>query len=171
MYLARKITRAKWEPKPELSADEISADAITSDLRTQDNSLSFWQCGIAEQDKLEEAALAIAAGRDSIDRLDIIWLADDELREDGHTLKNTEGRTPAIELSKLHVDVCRLDYLRLGKIARSIVKALKEKRHLRLTKTRVRKLLTSAVGQGRIDIDEIEDKVKTEVLESLQTGK
>lgn len=108
MYLARKITRAKWEPKPELSADEISADAITSDLRTQDNSLSFWQCGIGEQDELEEAALAIAAGRDSIDRLDIIWLGDDELRGHGQTLKNTEGRTPAIELSKLHFDVCRL---------------------------------------------------------------
>ena len=50
-----------------MSAGEISADAITGDLRTQGNSLSFWQCGIAEQDKLEEAALAIAAGRDSID--------------------------------------------------------------------------------------------------------
>ncbi|MDE0511643.1 MAG: hypothetical protein OXI88_07660 [Gammaproteobacteria bacterium] len=171
MFLARKITRAKWEPKRELSADEISADAITSDLRTQDNSLSFWQCGIAEQGKLEEAVLAIAAGRDSIDRLDIVWLADNDLRKDGQTLKNTEGRTPAIDLSKLHVDVCRLDYIRLGKIARSIVIALKEKRYLRLTKTRVKKLLTSAVGQGRIDIDGLEDKVKTEVLESLQTGK
>ncbi len=171
MFLARKITRAKWESKPGLSEDEISADAITSDLRTQNNTLSFWRCDIAEQNKLEEAALAIAAGRDSIDRLDIVWLADDDLREDGQTLENTEGRTPAIELSKRHVDVCRLDYLRLGKIAYCIVKALKENRYQRLTKNHVRKLLTSAVGQGRIDINDLGVKVKKELLEFLQREK
>ena len=171
MFLARKITRAKWGPNRELSTDEISADAITSDLRTQDNSLSFWQCGIAEPVKLEEAALAIAAARNSVDRLDIIWLADDELQDDGQTLKITQGRTPVIELAKLHVDVCRLDYIRLGKIARSIVGAIKEKRCQRLTKTRVKMLLTTAVGQGRIDIDDLEDKVQIEVLKTLETGK
>ncbi len=171
MYLARKITRAKWEPKRELSDDEISADAITSDLRTQDNSLSFWQCGREEPVRLEEVALAIAAGRDSVDRLDIVWLTDNELRDDGQTLKNTEGRTPVIDLSKLHVDVCRLDYIRLGKIAHNVVRALDENRYKRITKPGVKKLLTDAVGQGRIEIDDLEDKIKTEVLESLEKGK
>ena len=35
MFLARKITRAKWSNKAELSADEIPADAVTADLRTR----------------------------------------------------------------------------------------------------------------------------------------
>ena len=151
--------------------DEISADAITSDLRTQDNSLSFWQCGKEEAVRLEEVALAIAAGRDSVDRLDIVWLVDDELKDDGQTLKSTEGRTPVVELSKLHVDVCRLDYIRLGNIARRVVRALEENRYKRISKPRVKKLLTDAAGQGRIDIDALEDKVKSEVLESLETRK
>ena len=171
MFLARKITRAKWKPKRELSEDEIPADAITGDLRTRDNSLSFWQCGSEGQVKLEEAALAIAAGRDSVDRLDIVWLTDDELREDDQTLKNTEGRSPVIDLSRLHVDVCRLDYIRLGKIAHRVVRALDDNRYKRITKPRVKKLLTDAVGQGRIEIDDLEDKIKTEVLGSLEKGK
>ena len=148
MFLARKISRAKWEANRVLSAGEISADAITGDLRTQDNSLSFWRCGIGDKTKLEEVALAIAAGRDSVDKLDIVWLADNDLRDDGQILRNIEGRTPVAELAKLHVDVCALDYVRLGKVAHRVVTALEEKRYLRLTKLRVKKLLTVAVGQG-----------------------
>ena len=41
MFVARMITRAKWDPKPELQTGEISADAVTGDLRTRYNSLSF----------------------------------------------------------------------------------------------------------------------------------
>lgn len=170
MFLARKITRAKWEAKQELSTGEISADAITGDLRTQDNSLSFWQCGIGDKTKLEEVALAIAAGRDTVAKLEIVWLADDDLRDDGQILKNTEGRTPVADLAKLHVDVCALDYARLGKIAHRVVTAIKEKRYLRLTKLRIKKLLTIAVDQGRIGIEDLEDKIQVEVLKSLQKG-
>ena len=32
MFLARKISRAKWEVKRDLSEGEISADAVTADL-------------------------------------------------------------------------------------------------------------------------------------------
>ena len=34
MFLARKITRAKWNPQKGLSEGEIVADAVTADLRT-----------------------------------------------------------------------------------------------------------------------------------------
>ena len=167
MFLARKITRAKWETKLELSAGEISADAVTSDLRTQENSLSFWQCGTGEEAEVKEAVLAIASARDRVDRLDLVWLADDELRADGQTLKNTAGRTPITELARRHVDVCRLDYVRLGKVARRVVIAIEEDRYLRLTKVRVTKLLAAAVGQGRIDLGNLQKNVRAEVRESL----
>ena len=69
MFLARKITRAKWNPKNGLSAGEIPADAVTVDLRTRENSLSFWRCGLGEKEQVEEAALAIAAAGDRVDSL------------------------------------------------------------------------------------------------------
>ncbi len=74
MFLARKITRAKWKTREELSAGEISADAVTADLKTQGNALSFWQCHTATNSDVEEAALAIAAARDRVARLDVVWL-------------------------------------------------------------------------------------------------
>ncbi len=43
MFLARKITQAKWRPKEGFADGEIAADAVNADLRTQDNSLSFWR--------------------------------------------------------------------------------------------------------------------------------
>ena len=59
MYLARKISRAKWGAGGLLTPDEIPADAITLDLRTQGNALSFWQGGGGTKKEVEEAALAL----------------------------------------------------------------------------------------------------------------
>ena len=70
------------------------------------------------------------------------------------TAKHSEtlqGRTPVPELSKLHVDVRRLDYVRLGKVAQRVAGAIEGGRYTRLTKARVTKLLTEAVKQARVD--------------------
>ncbi len=163
MFLARKISRAKWESKRGLSVDEIPADGVTVDLKTQQNSLSFWRCPSEEQSDLENAALAIAAGRDTVDRLDMVWLPDDELEGDGLTLSNTKGRTPVPELTDLHVDVTRLDYVRLGNVARSVVAALEANRYLRIPKARVKQLLVEAVNQDRINLDDLNHKLREEV--------
>ena len=131
MFLARKITRAKWDTGQELSAGEISADAVTSDLRTKENTLSFWNCRTETNGDVEDAVLAIAAAGDRLDRLDVVWLAYDELQADGQTFRNTGGRTPVRELADRHVDVCKLDYTRLGKVARRVVAAIEDKRYRR----------------------------------------
>ncbi len=163
MFLARKITRAKWETKQELSAGEISADAVTGDLKTQDNSLSFWMCGSGEKAEVEEVALAIAAPRDHVARLDIVWFSDDELRADGQQWQETDGRTPVAEFVARHVDVYRLDYVRLGKVARRVVTAIEEDRYLLLTKARVKKLLAAAVAQGHIALNDLSKGIQAEV--------
>ena len=165
MFLARKITRAKWSNNTQLSAAEIPADAVTADLRTRENALSFWQCGDGTLIEVEDAALAIAAAGDRIDRLDLIWLADEELQNDGQTFRNTPGRTPVPELSKLHVDVHRLDYVRLGKVAHRVAGAIEGGRYTRLTKARVTKLLTEAVKQARVDPTGLSDNIRADVAE------
>lgn len=162
MFLVRKITRAKWESKKELSSEEIPADAVTVDLRTKDNSLSFWECELDSKENIEEIALAIVAAGHHIERLDLIWIADEKFKEDGQTRKYSEGRTPLEDLAKQHVDVYRLDYVRLGKIASRITAAIKTDNHLRLTKKSLTKLLVAAVKQGRINLDRLEEKIRTE---------
>ena len=170
MFLARKITRAKWEPKKKLSVGEISADAVTADLRTRENSLSFWRCGLGEQSQIEDVVLAIASAGERLDKLDIVWLSEDDLQADGQTFQDTDGLTPVTEFVKRHVDVCRLDYVRLGKVARRIATAIEENRYRRLSKKRITDLLAAAVGQGRIKLADLQESIAAEVQKSIEAG-
>ena len=167
MFLARKITRAKWEPKQDFADGEIPADAVTADLRTQGNSLSLWQCGDATMHEVEEAALALATAGNQVDKLDIVWLSDGDLHADGQNWVGTEGRTPVTDLIRRHVDLSLLDYARLGKIAHRIVAAMEEGRYIRLTRRRVTDLIATAVRRGRVELDDLEEKVRNEVSKSL----
>ena len=163
MFLARKIARAKWEPKQDLSEGEISADALTGDLRTTGNALSFWRCGKGAEDDVEEAVLAIATSGDRLDKIDIVWLDEADLRIDGQTLRNSPGATPIKELANRHVDVCRLDCVRLGSIAHRAVASIQANRCRRLKRRQVRELVTTAVEQDRIDLDELPEHIRAEI--------
>ena len=167
MFLARMITRSKWEPKSGIESGEISADAVTGDLRTQDNALSFWRCGSGTGNDLEDTVLAIAAGRTDIAKVELVWLDAEDLQSDGQTMKDSHGRTPVRELAHLHVDLCRLDFERLGRVARRVDSALNEERYRRLTRVGVKDLLENAVRSGRIDINDLQDKVRNEIQTSL----
>ena len=133
MFLARRISRAKWDAA-EWAAGEIPADAVTVDLRTHSNTLSFWQCPTGTDSDVAMAALAIAAGCERPDKLDIVWVADEELQADGQTLRNTAGRTPVTNMEVMHVDVSGLDYVRLGKVASRIVAAIEAGQYRRFRK-------------------------------------
>ena len=167
MFVARMITRAKWDPKPELQTGEISADAVTGDLRTRYNSLSFWRCAGATKGDVEDVALAIAAGRDAVAKIEIVWVKEEDLQADGQTLVTTDGHTPVADFVRCHVDVRRLDYERLGKVGRRIVASIAANQHSLLTRKRVRDLLESAVSAGRISLDELSEKIRADLLTSL----
>ena len=98
MFLVRKITRAKWEPRQGFSSEEIPADAATVDLRTKGNSLSFWKCESDSRENIEEVALAIVAAGNSVERLDLVCIGNDKLQEDVQMWKDTAGRTPVEDL-------------------------------------------------------------------------
>ena len=165
MFLVRTITRAKWEFRSDL--DAVSADAITGDLRTKSNTLSFWRCASEAEDDLTETALAIAAGRDKIDKLEIVWLVASDLQADGQTLKNTDGRTPLKAFINRHVDICQLDYVRLGRISDRVVSAMDADQYLRFTPSSVKKPLVNAVRQNRIVLGDLKGKTGDEVKNYL----
>ena len=168
MYLVRKISRAKWDKQFNtdrgLAKEEISADAVTGDLRTQSNSLSFWRCSASEPNSIGDAALAIAAAGDRLDKLDIVWISDSELCNDGHVLRSTKGRTSVRDLVETHVDICNLDYTRLGRIAERVYIAIQDQHCRRLSRTQVKKLLESAIRHGRIASVDLRQGVRSEIL-------
>ena len=167
MMLARGITRFKWEKGERLAAGELPADAVTGDLRTRDNRLSFWRCAQNGQDRFEDAAMAIAAARDDLDKVEIVLVDDEELREDGQTLEDSGGNTPVSEMVERHVDVCRLDHVRLGRVARRVARAIRRDDDRRFTRARVRRLLASGVRSNRLELADLREKLRSEVHKSL----
>ena len=162
-YLARKISRAKWEIKPSMGQDEISADAITGCLRTQDNALSFWQCNLNEED-VTEVVLALVTSMQRIDAMQIVLLHRNELEADIFTLKSTPGNTPIDDLHSRHRDVVNLDMKRLCALAEKIATKVRgDSDCYQFTRVKVREILHQAVKTGRVRIDQLQDKVQGEI--------
>lgn len=157
MFLAIKINLPKWKKKQDILQEEISADAVTADLRTNSNKLSFWkfndQCEIEQG--IRDVALAVIAAGNHVEKIEIVWLYASALCNDGHILKPTLGRTAATELAQLHMDVCGLDYVRLGSLAQHINEAIIGERHRRFTKKQAKCLLKEACEKGRVTVGEL----------------
>ena len=168
MFLARVISRAKWEQKEWMHEEEISADAVTADLRTQNNSLSFWRCGNGSDEEINNVVLAIAAGRDKIDKVEIVLIDDEDLKTDGQTIEASKGRTPVESLVELHVDVMQLDYSRLGKVACRVASAVAADQYHRVSKQRVATLLVTAINGGEVlQIEGLNEKLRPQVQKLL----
>jgi len=163
MFIARKISRAKWSQSADLGEGEISADAVTADLRTSRNTLSFWHCGAGNPEEIENAVLALAPAADRIDRVDVVWLQHEQLQEDGQTFERSPGRTPVAGAVHQHLDLRRLDVVRLQRVAHRVAEALEHDQYLRLTKTQVKRLLTSALEARRVDSDQLSRKIREEL--------
>ena len=126
--------------------------------------LSFlWKCGGATESEIEDAALAIAAAGQRIDKIDIVWLDYDILLNDGLEFRDTQGRTAVTDLAQLHVDLCKLDYIRLGRVAHRVRLAIGDQECGRINRPRVKQLLKVALDQGRIDEDQLSEHLQKEI--------
>jgi hypothetical protein len=170
-FLARKVSKAKWEEKGGvgLADGEISADAITGDLRTTENTLSFWKAEQADDTLWQQVTLAIAAGAERLDKIDIVWLEGATLIDSGITLEDTPGKTPVKDLISYHVDAKNLDLIRLGKVAGLVAHALRDQqqRFKRVPVRDVLALLVDAVRANRMQLSDLHHKVREEVQKKL----
>ena len=166
MFLIRKIGRAKWDKKSghdwnlELEKDEIPADALTIDLKTKENKLSFWQSETDQDVDLKQVVLAILSAGDRLDKIDYVWIKKDDLIADGLFLENTKGKTPVVNLIERHVDIIKLDYVRLGLVAKRVDHAIENKQCDRLRVTEVKSLLQKAVDEGQVGLDDLQEGIK-----------
>ena len=168
MFVARKVTRAKWQATAGLRSDEIPADAVSVDLRTRGNTLSFWKCAEASAEALELAALALAAQRDTLDKVELVWLPVEALSSRGVGMEQTPGETPLSCMVDRHVDAVRLDYARLGIVAAAVASALEQEAYRRWTRKQVRTVLVKGVCQGLIELDTLKAKVRAEIEPELR---
>ena len=171
MFLSRKINPAKWKKTEGLQPGETPADAVTSDLVTKSNTLSFWRCESAskDHDSVKAVALALATGprvqRFELIRLVFIPIAD--LEADGQSLEDESGETASPSLVALHMNVARLDALRLAKLANSVAGAVQNRPCCRFTKSDVRKLVVGAYQNNALDESQLDPKLIDEIRRAL----
>lgn len=157
-FLVRKIEKAKWMQNDVISGEDISADAITNCMKTTGNTLSTWQA-VGESD-VSEAILAIVAGHQHLDAIDIVCLNRESLEKKGLILESTSGNTPVRDLVNRHIDISSLTYTTLGIVGREIVEEIKAKKVMRYTKGMLRKLLNDAILKGRFQRDDLNESLR-----------
>ena len=159
-YLVRKITRAKWTSLDDAS---VPADAVTVDLRTSGNKLSLWKCTARDDGDISDVALALAAGLERIDKIELVLFEKKGLDADGVSLESSEGRTPIDSLKERHIDAVALDYRRLGVIAERVACALREESYQRFSRQSVKNILRTALDEGRLQEEDLREKVREEL--------
>lgn len=166
-YLARKIARAKWEPKNDMSPDDIPADAVTADLRTKDNMLSCWRLDTDSNDDVRQVALALVTVAERIDVMDLVWIDHEALNAQGFTMSDTPGETPVESLRDDHVDLIGLTLTRLNTLSALVVESLHQGQYQRFSKKELTDIIIEAVQENRVEIVRLKDKVKAEVEKQL----
>lgn len=151
--LVRKIEQAKWLQNDILNGADVSADAITNCMKTKCNALSTWH--IDNEEELDYAVLAIVAGHDHLDSIDVVWLSQEDLPERGLSVENSRGDTPLEEWADKHTDIVDLSYQSLGRLADCIVTCFREERVKRYTRSALKQLLRDAITSGRLNPDHL----------------
>jgi len=155
--LVRKIDKSKWLQNDILRGEDVSADAITICMKTTRNTLSTWR--IDNEAQLDDAVLAIVSAHQHLDTIDVVWMSQDQLREEGIDIKDVPGVTPIVDLVDNHVDIVDLTYKSLGKVAYCIVKCFSKNSVKRYTRTNLKKLLRTAIKSGRLEADRIASSI------------
>lgn len=157
-FLVRKINKAKWMQNDIISGHDVSADAITNCMKTSQNALSTWE--ITHEDDVANAVLAIVAGHQYLDTIDVVLLDPIWLKNMGINLKSSPGNTPVKELVNNHIDICNLTYHSLGSVAENIVRSFKEEKIKRYTRGDIKRLLSDAVKAGRLEKKDLYESIR-----------
>ncbi len=159
--LVRKIALGKWMQQDILNGRSPSADAITGCMRTSGNTLSVWS--INSESELNDAILAIASGGDHLDTIDIVVLGRNSVENLGLSIEAVPGQTPYKSFVERHCDVCELDYDALGIMSKEIIGSIKDKRHKKITRGELKRLIQADVESGKIRREDLADSVRKKI--------
>lgn len=158
-FVLRKLDRkAAFYPLPTLRRGDVQADAFY-DLRTSGNALSVWLVQ-EDQTNLNRIVAALAAGRDSLAKLDYALIdkqALDSLRIQVVQKKGVSCDDRANDL--WHQDLTDLSGTKLIKLA-AMIQAQAKAKLVRVSKSRVGDFIAASIKEGFIDPDRVDDRIK-----------
>ena len=132
---------ASWVPPYDVWADPLA------DLATQDNKLSVWAVGSA--DDVKRVLTGIAANRQQLSNVDYILFEDVVPTELGIPVSKTRGALPDALVNERHREFYQLTASRLAKLARAMREAPGGPQ--RVLPQEAAQMITQAIRAGRID--------------------
>lgn len=156
----RKISKSKWPDEEVLEnhTDEailpfLKADALTSCLRTSKDELSLWTVENTNEEEIEKAILALITNSrlERLDRIQVVYFDEDNIKELGLTLKKSPGDTVISTYTNLHQDMIELNFEKMGKVSALITSALRDKRIKKYNERKLTSLLTNAIESGLVE--------------------
>jgi hypothetical protein len=158
--LVRKITRSKWQELPK--DNDVNADAITLCCRTSSNTLSVWQVNTEVDADVDLAVLAMVAGQDHLDKMDLVLIPESEIVGKIAIVK-TPGLTPVKSLVNTHRDLSNLTYKTLGFVKDCIAQRLQTSATRRYTASQLKKLLLKGIDGGLISKSDLNEKLQKQL--------
>ena len=156
----RKISKSKWPDEEVLDkqTDEailplLKADALTSCLRTSQDELSLWTVENTNEEEIEKAILALITNSrlERLDRIQVVYFDEDNVKQLGLTLKKSPGDTVISTYTNLHKDMIELNIQKMGKVSALITSALRDKRIKKYNEKKLTALLTRAIESGLVE--------------------
>src|SRR5438045_1847252 len=117
-FLLRKLTKQKWQPEYAIGwllEGDLQADAL-NDLATQNNELSVFHID-DDKSNLNRVVAALAAKRDSLDKLDYALVASQIADDAGFKTRMIKGDTADEAVNQWHRDITELSVANLANLA------------------------------------------------------
>jgi len=162
-FLARSVSSAKWKERDIGGRVTVPAEGMTYDLRVTEDCLSFWACDPSHPLSLEQVVLALAATRDTVDKLDLVWIDEDAIKNIPLRVVQTQGDTPAQLLRDRHRDVADIDLGGVCQLAQDMARAVNGAQTKRWSKAQVRTILQNAAAQNSLDMNAVREKIRIEI--------
>jgi hypothetical protein len=142
---------------------------VTADLKTTNNELSFWAAASNDDAELHETVLALATGGDRLDKMDIAWSTRQSFADANLSVQESpdHANTPVESLKPRHVDVTKLDLVRLGCVATVIHDAINAEQIRRFHPKEVLAVLVKAVTDERLAVDALRGQLQEKVRAAL----
>lgn len=161
---------AKWGIEPFMSPDDISANAVTVCLRTQENTLSFWESA-DKREGLKEAVLALATGPKSTpEKMFVLALSKEALVAQGLKLEKSsvDADTAVKHMQNRHYNLTELTLNKLSKLATLMASKIRVEDEDRqqwalFTKKDVVDIVRAAVADGHLEIERLSKEMRSAV--------
>lgn len=147
-----------------------TGDILFSELKTDKNTLSLWS--YQDDQEISDLLVAIALGRDSIQKLVYVIMDDEGIEKMGIPCKPERGDADGLKSENIlmkHVNLTNIDFWRLGYVAEYLCELTQNNAtHSCITENELFKLIRSRVEGGMVIVDEMNEKMRLSYQRHLE---